>query len=48
VVPSENAILLNFKNSEFKKILKSIKEVEQDIEGELSFKGTIESEGVEA
>jgi serine/threonine protein kinase len=48
VVPAENAILLNFKNSEFKKILKSIKEVEKDITGELAFKGTIESEGVEA
>ena len=47
-VPSENSILLNFKNSEFAKLLKSIKEIEPDVSGELSFKATIESEGVEA
>lgn len=48
VVPSENSILLNFRNSEFKKLLKSIKDIEKDVKGELSFKATIESEGVEA
>lgn len=46
-VASENSIFLNFKNSEFKKLLKSIKDIEKDVSGELSFKGTIESEGVE-
>lgn len=47
-VASENAILLNFRNSEFRKYLKSIEDIESQVSGELAFKATIESEGVEA
>lgn len=44
----DNSILLNFKNSEFQKLLKSLQVIKKEISGELSFKGTIESQGVKA
>jgi serine/threonine-protein kinase len=47
VVLSDDAIMLNFKNSEFAKLLQKIKDIKDNVSGELSFKGTIESEGVE-
>jgi serine/threonine protein kinase len=45
-VVMDNSILLNFKNSEFQKLLKSLQVIKKEISGELSFKGTIESQGV--
>jgi len=48
LVVSDNAILLNFKNSEFAKLLQGIKDIKAQVKGELSFKGTIEAEGVRA
>lgn len=47
VVLSDDAILLNFKNSEFTKLLQKIKDIKEKVSGELSFKGTVEAEGVE-
>jgi hypothetical protein len=45
VTIADNTLLLNFKNSEFFKILKLVKAIEQDMKGELHFKGMIEVEG---
>ncbi len=41
----EDSILLNFKNSEFFKIHRAIKHKENQLQGELLFKGTVECEG---
>jgi hypothetical protein len=45
VTIADNTLILNFKNNEFFKILNLFKEIEQDMEGELHFKGVIEVEG---
>jgi serine/threonine protein kinase len=45
-VAAESAILLNFKNSEFRNYLAMIDEIKDEVDGELHFKGSIELEGV--
>lgn len=45
VTIADNTLLLNFKNSEFFKLLKIVKGIDRDMQGELHFKGMIEVEG---
>ena len=42
----DNSILLNFKNSQLNNLMDPVKDLKQDITGDIDFKGTIEAEGL--
>jgi serine/threonine protein kinase len=46
-VPAGNSILLNFKNKKFTDLLKTAEEIQDELAGNLYFKGAIEASGIE-